>query len=185
MATNQTTNVNYFDCERVKLFLMAVDPWHGYSNEAERANWDIFDDFKLKMICTKIFQRFKTLKYFSASFEYLCYRSTAIRNSFTLSVRGSSLYVIIWRLQTSDSDKEGPRAIRVKPHREEYKKNNSVYIVLQCQCIHYYTIQVVYIFYSTLYKIILITFAKFCFYHSLCFWIGVSMHGCIWQYFGK
>ena len=34
-----------------------LDPWHRYSIEAERANWDIFDDFKLKMICTKIFQR--------------------------------------------------------------------------------------------------------------------------------
>ena len=27
---------------------MAVDPYHRYSNEAERANEDIYDDFKLK-----------------------------------------------------------------------------------------------------------------------------------------
>ena len=27
---------------------MAVDPKHRYSNEAERANWDIYDDFNLK-----------------------------------------------------------------------------------------------------------------------------------------
>ena len=27
---------------------MAVDPWHRYSNESERANEDIYDDFKLK-----------------------------------------------------------------------------------------------------------------------------------------
>ena len=34
------------------------------SNEAERANWDIYDDFKLEkpfdlLVCIKIFQRFK------------------------------------------------------------------------------------------------------------------------------
>ena len=40
----------------------------------------------------------------SDSFEYLCYGSTAIRNIFTLTVRGSTLVVRIWRLQTSDSD---------------------------------------------------------------------------------
>ena len=27
---------------------MAVGPKHTYSNEAERAIWDIYDDFKLK-----------------------------------------------------------------------------------------------------------------------------------------
>ena len=27
---------------------MAVDPWHGYSNEAERANKVVYDDFELK-----------------------------------------------------------------------------------------------------------------------------------------
>ena len=27
---------------------MAVDSWHMYSNEAERANLDIYDDLKLK-----------------------------------------------------------------------------------------------------------------------------------------
>ena len=42
---------------------MAVDPSHRYSNETERANWDIYDDFKLKknkfvsMAYTIIFQR--------------------------------------------------------------------------------------------------------------------------------
>ena len=40
----------------------------------------------------------------SNSFEYLCHRSTAIRNISSLSVRGSTLGVRIWRLQTSDSD---------------------------------------------------------------------------------
>ena len=33
---------------RVKIFILPVDPWHTYLNEAERANWDIYDDFKLK-----------------------------------------------------------------------------------------------------------------------------------------
>ena len=33
---------------RVKILLMAVDPLHRYSNETERANEDIYDDFKLK-----------------------------------------------------------------------------------------------------------------------------------------
>ena len=27
---------------------MAVEQWHRYLNEAERHNWDIYDDFKLK-----------------------------------------------------------------------------------------------------------------------------------------
>ena len=27
---------------------MEVDPWHKYSNEAETANLDIYDDFELK-----------------------------------------------------------------------------------------------------------------------------------------
>ena len=33
---------------RVKIFLMAVDPYHRYSNESERANWDVYDGFKMK-----------------------------------------------------------------------------------------------------------------------------------------
>ena len=33
---------------KVKIFLIAVDPQHRYSNEAERANQGIYDDFKLK-----------------------------------------------------------------------------------------------------------------------------------------
>ena len=50
---------------RVKIFPMAVDPWHRYSNESERANEDIYDDFKLKKntfgydVFYKIIQRFK------------------------------------------------------------------------------------------------------------------------------
>ena len=27
---------------------MVIDPWHRNSNEAERANEDIYDDFKIK-----------------------------------------------------------------------------------------------------------------------------------------
>ena len=27
---------------------MALDPGHKYSNKSERANWDIYDDFKLE-----------------------------------------------------------------------------------------------------------------------------------------
>ena len=38
------------------------------------------------------------------SCEYLCYESAAIMNISILSARGPSLYVRIWRLQTSDSD---------------------------------------------------------------------------------
>ena len=34
--------------ERIKIFIMAVDTQHKYSNEPERANQDIYDDFKLK-----------------------------------------------------------------------------------------------------------------------------------------
>ena len=33
---------------RIKIFIMAVDPWHGYSNESERDNEHIYDDLKLK-----------------------------------------------------------------------------------------------------------------------------------------
>ena len=39
-----------------------------------------------------------------ASFEYLCYESTAIVHICTLTVLGSTLDVRIWRLETSDSD---------------------------------------------------------------------------------
>ena len=44
---------------------MAVDSQHRYSNESERANEDIYDDFKLKkphlvtMFFYKFIQRFK------------------------------------------------------------------------------------------------------------------------------
>ena len=34
--------------ERIKIIIMAVDPYHRYSNEAERDNQDIYNDFKLK-----------------------------------------------------------------------------------------------------------------------------------------
>ena len=34
--------------ERIKIFLMVADPYHVYLNEAERADQDIYDDFKLK-----------------------------------------------------------------------------------------------------------------------------------------
>ena len=40
----------------------------------------------------------------SDSFEYLCYGYTAIMNIFTLTLRGSTLVVRIWRLQTLDSE---------------------------------------------------------------------------------
>ena len=48
----------------------------------------------------------------SASFEYLCYGSTAILNIFTITVRGSALDFRIWRLQTTS--KVDPRTVRVK-----------------------------------------------------------------------
>ena len=31
--------------ERIKIFILAIEQWHRYSNEAERANQDIYDDF--------------------------------------------------------------------------------------------------------------------------------------------
>ena len=34
--------------ERIKIFLMVVDPQHRYSNESERANSDSYGDFKLE-----------------------------------------------------------------------------------------------------------------------------------------
>ena len=34
--------------ERINKNIIAVDPLHRYSNEAETANWDIYDDFKLE-----------------------------------------------------------------------------------------------------------------------------------------
>ena len=38
----------YKDIPRTKKFISAVDPKHRYSNEAERANKDIYDDSKMK-----------------------------------------------------------------------------------------------------------------------------------------
>ena len=32
----------------IKIVIMAVDPYHRYSNEAERVNKGIYDDFKSK-----------------------------------------------------------------------------------------------------------------------------------------
>ena len=43
--------LTYKDCpctERIKHFLMAIDQLHRYSNESERANEVIYDDFNLK-----------------------------------------------------------------------------------------------------------------------------------------
>ena len=51
----------------------------------------------------------------SASFEYLCYGATAIVHIFTLTVRGSTLVVRIWRLQILTT-KVDPRAVRVQLH---------------------------------------------------------------------
>ena len=42
--------------------IIAVDPKHGYSNEAEISNQEINDDFKLK----KLWSPWFTQKYFSA-----------------------------------------------------------------------------------------------------------------------
>ena len=58
-----TTRV-YARTVRVKMFIMAVDSQPRYSNESERADSDIFDDFKLKnplvsMVYTSVFLRFK------------------------------------------------------------------------------------------------------------------------------
>ena len=35
--------------ERIKIWITTVDPQHRYSNEAERANEDVYDGFKLKI----------------------------------------------------------------------------------------------------------------------------------------
>ena len=35
---------------RIQIFIIAVDPYHRYSNESERADKGIYDDFKLKKI---------------------------------------------------------------------------------------------------------------------------------------
>ena len=47
--------------KEITIFPMVVDPWLRYSNESERANWDIYYDFKLKnplvsMVYTNTFQ---------------------------------------------------------------------------------------------------------------------------------
>ena len=34
--------------KRIKIFLISVDPQHRYSNEAERADYDVSDVFELK-----------------------------------------------------------------------------------------------------------------------------------------
>ena len=44
------------------------------------------------------------LVFLSGSLEYVNYWYIAITNIFILSVRGQSLYVKIWHLQTSDFD---------------------------------------------------------------------------------
>ena len=49
---------------RVEIFLIAVEPYHRYSNEQASANEDIYDDFKLKKpfgcdVFYKLFQCFK------------------------------------------------------------------------------------------------------------------------------
>ena len=36
--------------ERIRIFIMVVDQYHRYSNEAKRADIDIYADFKLKKI---------------------------------------------------------------------------------------------------------------------------------------
>ena len=51
--------------ERIKFFIMAVNLEHRYSNEPERANWDDYDDFKLKKtsvstVYTKLIRRFQS-----------------------------------------------------------------------------------------------------------------------------
>ena len=48
--------------EKINKNNMAVDPLHRYSNEAETANWDIYDDFKLE----KTFSLHGLYKYISA-----------------------------------------------------------------------------------------------------------------------
>ena len=48
---NSVTVLSYQDgplTRRIKIFPMAVDPQHRYLNEAERAEYDVNDDFKLK-----------------------------------------------------------------------------------------------------------------------------------------
>ena len=34
--------------ERIKIFIMVLNPSHRYLNEAETTDWDIYEDFKLK-----------------------------------------------------------------------------------------------------------------------------------------
>ena len=70
----------------------------------------------------------------SSSFEYLCYGSTIIRNILILSARGSSLYVRIWHLQTSDSDVYRPRAERVKESLAKvfYFSGTLVFLLILC-----------------------------------------------------
>ena len=40
---------------------MAADPYHSYSNEAERANEDIYDDFNLKKIIFCLHRLYKNI----------------------------------------------------------------------------------------------------------------------------
>ena len=57
-----------------KIFIMAVDPKHGHSNEPERANLDIYDDFKLK----KPFSPHGLYKNISALYLHLAYHNKEI-----------------------------------------------------------------------------------------------------------
>ena len=67
----------------------------------------------------------------SDSFEYLCYRSTAIRNIFSLTVRGSTLDVRFRQILTTKVD---PRAVRVKAwtnvHAVMHLKTVSLYLLI-------------------------------------------------------
>ena len=61
--------------ERIKIFIMAVDPRHWNSNEAVRANQDIYDDVKWKkhFWSLGLFQCFNplTVKLFNLNFHPL------------------------------------------------------------------------------------------------------------------
>ena len=77
----------------------------------------------------------------SGSFQYLCYGSTVIRNSFILPVRGASLCVRIWHSRQILTSKDGPHPHTCIPppplnvcHNTRHCNNYASMLVQRMRC---------------------------------------------------